>query len=107
MSEPELELLQSRLHGTTPARMLRELAEALEVLTAERALVLLLADLQWSDRSTVLAEAYGQAGPPEAGLTILATVTIGSILVQSLENCRHLTLETRDYIFTRQHIVYT
>ena len=49
VSEAELERLQGRLHGTTPARMLRELAEALEVLTAERVLVLILEDLQWSD----------------------------------------------------------
>ena len=58
VSEPELERLQGRLHGTTPARMLRELAEALEVLTADRALVLVLEDLQWSDPSTVEALAY-------------------------------------------------
>jgi predicted ATPase len=33
--------------------MLRELAEALEVLTRERALVLVLEDLLWSDAATV------------------------------------------------------
>src|SRR5262249_15457859 len=40
VSEPELERLQGRLHGLTPTRMLRELAEALEVLTADPLLVL-------------------------------------------------------------------
>ncbi len=35
--------------------MLRELAEALEVLTADRVLVLVLEDVQWSDRATVEA----------------------------------------------------
>src|SRR5262249_57535118 len=39
--------------GATPARMLRELAQALEMLTADAPLVLVLEDLQWSDRSTV------------------------------------------------------
>jgi len=39
--------------ATTPARMLREMADALEVLTRRRALVLVLEDLQWSDPSTV------------------------------------------------------
>ncbi len=38
---------------TMPARMLREMADALEVFTRRRALVLVLEDLQWSDRSTV------------------------------------------------------
>lgn len=51
-----LEMTQGRLHGTTPARMLRELAEALEALTADR--VLVLEDLQWSDRSTGETLAY-------------------------------------------------
>ena len=37
----------------TSARMLRELAEVLDVLTAETPLVLFLEDLHWSDRSTV------------------------------------------------------
>ena len=36
VSAPELERLQSRLHGLTLAQILRELAEALEVLTADR-----------------------------------------------------------------------
>src|SRR6185503_6391197 len=34
-------------------RMLRELAEALEVITTERPLVLVLEDLHWSDVSTL------------------------------------------------------
>ena len=36
--------------ATMPARMLREMADALEVFTRRRALVLVLEDLQWSDR---------------------------------------------------------
>ena len=39
--------------GTMPARMLREMADALEVFTSSRALMLVLEDLQWSDPSTV------------------------------------------------------
>jgi DNA-binding winged helix-turn-helix (wHTH) protein/tetratricopeptide (TPR) repeat protein len=39
--------------ATMPARMLREMADALEVLTRDQALLLVLEDLQWSDRSTV------------------------------------------------------
>jgi DNA-binding winged helix-turn-helix (wHTH) protein/tetratricopeptide (TPR) repeat protein len=39
--------------GTMPARMLREMADALEVFTSSRVLMLVFEDLQWSDPSTV------------------------------------------------------
>ena len=55
LSEPERERLQRQVEGTTLARMLRELAEALDVLSAEAPLVLVLKDLQWSDHATVEA----------------------------------------------------
>ena len=45
--------LQQELAGTSPERMLREMAEALEILTAETPLVLVLEDLHWSDYSTL------------------------------------------------------
>jgi predicted ATPase len=53
LTPTELEALQRRTHGATRERMLRELAEALEVLTTERPLVLWLEDLRWSDVSVV------------------------------------------------------
>jgi DNA-binding winged helix-turn-helix (wHTH) protein/predicted ATPase/type II secretory pathway predicted ATPase ExeA len=49
----ERQQLQRETAGTTQPRMLRELAEAIEVLTAEKPLLLILEDLQWSDYSTV------------------------------------------------------
>jgi predicted ATPase len=49
----DLEALQRRTQGATRERMLRELAEAVEVLSAERPLVLFLEDLHWSDVSTL------------------------------------------------------
>ena len=49
----ELEALQRTVLGATQERMLREMAEALDVLTMERGLVLSLEDLQWSDASTL------------------------------------------------------
>lgn len=45
--------LQRRTQGTTRARLLRELAEALEALTQTQLGVLVLEDLHWSDPSTV------------------------------------------------------
>src|SRR5262249_4651612 len=82
VSEAELERLQGRLHGLTPARMLRELAEALEVLTADRLLVLLLEDLQWSDRSTVECLAYLAQRPEPARLLVLGTYRPVEVLLQ-------------------------
>jgi predicted ATPase len=49
----DLEKLQRKTQGVTRERMLRELAEALEAITAERPLVLILEDLHWSDVSTL------------------------------------------------------
>ena len=45
--------LQRQVAGATQERMLRELCEALEVLTAEQTIVLFLEDLQWSDTATL------------------------------------------------------
>jgi DNA-binding winged helix-turn-helix (wHTH) protein len=45
--------LQQQLAGATRHRMLRELAQALEVLTAECPLIVWLEDLHWSDYSTL------------------------------------------------------
>ena len=59
--------------GVTPARMLRELAEALEVLTAARPLVLVLEDLHWSDRATLEWLAYVVRRRDPARLLILGT----------------------------------
>ncbi len=49
LSATEYAALQERGRGTTRERMLREMAEAVEAFTAERPLVLILEDLNWSD----------------------------------------------------------
>jgi DNA-binding winged helix-turn-helix (wHTH) protein len=49
----EREALQREIFGATPDRMLREIAEALEALTADTPLVLFLDDLHWSDDATL------------------------------------------------------
>jgi predicted ATPase len=53
LSVQELETLQRKTRGATQERMLREMAEAVEALTAEHPLVLWLEDLHWSDVSTL------------------------------------------------------
>jgi predicted ATPase len=69
----ERETLQRTVAGATKERMLRELAEAVEVLTAERPLVLVLEDLHWSDVSTVDWLAYVARRREQARLLIIGT----------------------------------
>ena len=53
LSEAEQERLQRTLAGTTQTRMLRELAEVLEVITNDKPLVLILENLHRSDYATM------------------------------------------------------
>jgi DNA-binding winged helix-turn-helix (wHTH) protein/tetratricopeptide (TPR) repeat protein len=57
----------------TPARMLRELAEALEIFTATQPLVLVLEDLHWSDTATLEWLGYVARRRDPARLLILGT----------------------------------
>ena len=67
------ETLRRDLLGVTKERMLREMAEALEVLTAETPLVLVLEDLHWSDNSTLdLLRMLGRRAEP-ARLLVLGS----------------------------------
>jgi DNA-binding winged helix-turn-helix (wHTH) protein/tetratricopeptide (TPR) repeat protein len=52
-SEADRQILQREIIGATSERMLREMAEAIEALTADSPLVLALDDLHWSDYSTL------------------------------------------------------
>jgi len=47
------EALQREILGTTRERMVREISEALEAITVDHPLVLILEDLHWADRSTL------------------------------------------------------
>jgi predicted ATPase len=83
VSESELERLQRQVAGATPTRMQRELAQALDVLAADTPLVLVLEDLQWSDRSTVdLLAALAQRREP-ARLLVLGTYRPVDVVLQA------------------------
>jgi predicted ATPase/DNA-binding winged helix-turn-helix (wHTH) protein len=73
LSTTEYEELQRRRSETTRERMLRELAEAVETLTAARPLVLLLEDLHWSDYATLDWLALVARRRAEARLLVLGT----------------------------------
>jgi predicted ATPase len=53
LSASDRELLSREVFGATRERMLREMGEALEALTRDQPLALILEDLHWSDYSTL------------------------------------------------------
>ncbi|MDH3604585.1 MAG: AAA family ATPase, partial [Candidatus Tectomicrobia bacterium] len=73
LTEEERESSRQQESRGTPQRMMRELAEAVEVLTAERPLVLVLEDLHWCDPSTLEWLAYAARRRDPARLLVLAT----------------------------------
>jgi DNA-binding winged helix-turn-helix (wHTH) protein len=73
MEDSDWESLQRSVIGATRERMLREMADALESLTSDTPLVLVLEDLHWSDYSTLDLVSYVARRPAPAQLMILAT----------------------------------
>lgn len=73
ISAAERETLHQQLLGATRERMLREMAEAVEVLTAFTPLVLVLEDLHWSDYSTLALISYLARRRETARLMVVAT----------------------------------
>ena len=73
LEEPDFTTLRARVQGSTQQRMLRELAEAVEVGTARHPLVLIFEDLHWSDRSTLELLSYLAQRREQARLCIIGT----------------------------------
>ena len=67
------DLFERLASGATRERMLREMAEALEALTAESALVLVIEDLHWSDYSTLDLISYLARRREAARLMLIGT----------------------------------
>ncbi len=80
--------------GTTQARMLRELAEAVEQLTVDRPLLLVLEDLHWSDASTLAWLSYVARRREAARLLVLGTYRPVEAIV-SAHPLRALTQELK------------
>jgi predicted ATPase len=81
--EEELQALQLQVQGSTQQRMLREMAEAIEVGTARRPLVLILEDLHWSDHSTLELLAYLARRRQRARLLIVATYRPADVVLRA------------------------
>ena len=73
LSAADLDRLQRSTLGATRERMLREMARALEVLSAERPVVLVLEDLHWSDYATLDLLAVLARRQESARLLVLGT----------------------------------
>ncbi|HEY7494798.1 MAG TPA: AAA family ATPase [Candidatus Tectomicrobia bacterium] len=73
LAPAEYEALQRYAGGTTRERMLRELAEAMEALTAVRPCVLVMEDLHWSDTGTIEWLAYMARRRGPVRLLVLGT----------------------------------
>jgi predicted ATPase len=80
LNDSERERVQSAAQGVTQPRMLREMGSALDAITAETPLVVLLEDLHWSDFSTFdLIAAIARRTEP-ARLLIVGTYRPAEIL---------------------------
>jgi predicted ATPase len=91
LDDAALETLQHRVIGVTRERMLREMAESIEVLTAERPLVLILEDLHWSDASTLDLIALLARRREPACLLLLGTYRPAEAILHShpLQTVKH------------------
>ena len=82
LSPAELGAGQHTALGATRERMLRELGEALDVMTAVQPLVLVLEDLHWSDPATVDLLAWLARRREAARLLLLGTYRPVELIVQ-------------------------
>jgi predicted ATPase/DNA-binding winged helix-turn-helix (wHTH) protein len=81
VSASDRELLSRELLGATRERMLREMSEALEALTADLPLVLILEDLHWSDYSTLDLISYLARQRQPAKLMVIGTFRPAELIV--------------------------
>jgi predicted ATPase/DNA-binding winged helix-turn-helix (wHTH) protein len=83
VSGAEIEVLQRKVQGATRERTLREMAEAIEALTAKRPLILVFEDLHWSDYSTLELLAYLARRRERARLLVIGTYRPTEVIVSS------------------------
>src|SRR5262245_34156507 len=78
--------LTREILGTTRDRMLREITEALEVLTAETPLLLVLEDLHWSDHATGDLIGWLARGPGPGQLLLIGTYRPADVQAQARQH---------------------
>jgi len=95
LTTAQRETLQGHVVGATPERMLRELSEALEVLSADQLGILVLDDLQWSDTATLAWLAAWARRPEPARLLLIGTYRPGAVVARESHPLRGLVQELR------------
>ena len=95
------EELHRQVAGATQERMLRELCDALEVLTAEQPFLLVLEDLQWSDTATLAWLAAVARRPDPARLLVIGTYRPIDVITQT-HPLRGLVQELRAHRLCRE-----
>jgi predicted ATPase/DNA-binding winged helix-turn-helix (wHTH) protein len=83
ISPSDVEALQRRILGTTQQHMLREMAEAIEVVAAHQPLILWLEDLQWSDSATLDLLTYLAWRPGLVRLLVIGTYRPVDVIARS------------------------
>jgi len=73
--------LQAQVVGATRERILREMAEAIETLSSESPLILVLEDLHWSDYSTLDLVSYLARRPDSSRLMVIGTYRPVDVIV--------------------------
>lgn len=81
LDQQDLASLQQRVQGFNRERMLREMAEAAELLAARRGVVLVIEDLHWSDTATLEWLAYIARRREAAKLLLLCAYRPADMLV--------------------------
>ena len=114
--QSERQTLQIQAVGTTRERMLREMAEAIETLTSESPLLLVLEDLHWSDYSTLDLLSYLARRQDPARLMVIGTyrpvdVILGDHPIKAAKRelhahglCHELPLEYLDQDAVSQYL---
>jgi DNA-binding winged helix-turn-helix (wHTH) protein/predicted ATPase len=83
LTDSDLEIVSRRAQGATRERMLRELVEALDAISSEDPVVLVLEDLHWSDSATIDLLAMLARRREPAGLLIVGTYRPADVAVKS------------------------
>jgi len=83
VSASDRESLSREVFGATRERMLREMGEALEALTKDLPLVLILEDLHWSDYSTLDLISYVARQRQAAQLMLIGTYRTEELIVSA------------------------
>ena len=99
VADEDLQTLALRIQGANQARMLRELADALDFIAAEHPLVLVLEDMHWADASTtdLLATLGGRREPARVLVVVTcrpAELTKGDGLAKVIAELRARKLAT-------------